>query len=122
MMVSTSANVPMRTREKPNLDRMAKRVQNLFKIGPDGLRARLAITKSIIELTGLSKNCELVKKRSIEADRFSDDAVVFYENKQHDLPSNHNRLLYITASVNEVELKRAMLDSRASINIISLAV
>lgn len=46
---------------------------------------------------------------------------MFYDNDRHDLPRGHNQPLYITADVNRVELKRAMLDLRSSINIISLS-
>lgn len=46
---------------------------------------------------------------------------VFYDNEQHDLPRSHNRPLYVTSNVNGVELKRAMLDLRSSINNISLS-
>lgn len=46
------------------------------------LEQRLAITKSIIELIDPSGS-----------------VTVFYGNDRHDLPSNHNCPLYITASV-----------------------
>lgn len=44
---------------------------------------------------------------------------MFYDNDRHDLPSTHNQPLYITASVNGVDLKRAMLEPDSLINITS---
>lgn len=75
---------------------------------------RLAITKSIIELIDPAEKAQTQS-------RFDDDAAVFYDNDRRGLPITHSRLLYITVSVNEVELKRAMLDPSSSIKIVSLS-
>lgn len=48
--------------------------------------------------------------------------VMFYDNKRRDLPSTHNRPLYVTASVKGIKFKRAMLALGSSLNIISLRV
>lgn len=48
--------------------------------------------------------------------------MVFYDNERCDLPCYHNRPLYVTAKVKEVELKRGMLVQGSSLNIISLSV
>lgn len=37
-------------------------------------------------------------------------ATVFYENHRQDVPVHHNMLLYVTAWVREVELRRAMVE------------
>lgn len=117
----------MRIEEERNLDRMVEWVQNLFKFKhfydqmDFSLKQRLAINKSIVELTDLSKSCELVEKRSIRDSRFCGDAVVFTKTIS-DLPSGYDRPFYVIATVNGIELNRALLDSGYSINIISLAV
>lgn len=82
----------------------------------------LAITKSIIDLRDPSRSCELVERKSRKIARFDDSAIVFYDNERYDLLSSHNGPLYVTASINGVELKRAMVDPGCSSNIISLSV
>lgn len=47
---------------------------------------------------------------------------MFYENDWRDITSHHNPLLYVTAKVRDVKLKRAMLDHGSSLNIISLPI
>lgn len=81
----------------------------------------MAITKSIIELTNPVDSCDLVEGRSRRKRQFDNDVTMFYDNDRCGLPSTHNRPLYVTASGNGVELKRAMLDPGSSINIISLS-
>lgn len=85
-------------------------------------KQRLAITKSIIELTDPSGNYGLVKRRLRKNDRFDDGAIMFYDNERHNLSSSHNRPLFVIACVNEVKFKRVMLDRGFSLNIISLSV
>lgn len=63
----------------------------------------------------------MVERRSSRTSRFESDDVVFYDNDRCGLPTTHNRPLYITASMNVVELERFMLDFGSSINIISLS-
>lgn len=48
--------------------------------------------------------------------------IVFYDDEQRNLPTNHNRPICVTTSVREVKLKRAMLDPWLSLNIISLSI
>lgn len=106
---------------------MAGRIQHLyiFKHFYDQLdfssEQRLAITKSIVELTDPTKSCDLVEGRTRRKGRFDDNAAVFYVDDERGLPTNHNRPLYVIANVNGVELRRAMLDPGSSINIISLS-
>lgn len=54
-------------------------------------------------------SCGLVERRSERNGRFDDGTIVFFANGRRDLPSGHNRPLYVTAIV-RVELKSAMLD------------
>lgn len=68
---------------------------------------RLDITNSIIELNDPSESCEMVERRSRRNHRFNEDAIVFYDNDRLDLLSSHNWPLYVIASVDGVELKRA---------------
>lgn len=44
------------------------------------LDQRLAITKSVIELTDSSKSSEMIEMRSRHNNRFGDDVAVFYDN------------------------------------------
>lgn len=81
---------------------------------------RLAITKSIIELTDQVESCGLVEGRSKCRSRNDIDAAMFYDDNQRDLPTIYNRPLY-NASANGVELKKLLLDPSSSINIISLS-
>lgn len=79
MMVCAFANDPVGTEAKPNLDKMVERVQHLFKFkhffDQMGFSSeqRLAITKSIIELTYSSESSEMVQRRSRSNHRFNDD-------------------------------------------------
>lgn len=49
-----------------------------------------------------------------------DNALVFYGNDRLNLSTSHNHPLYVITSTNGIELKRAMLDPKSSLNIISL--
>lgn len=48
--------------------------------------------------------------------------MVIYDNVWRDLPSLQNRPLYVTASIREVKLRRVVIDTGSSLNIISLSV
>lgn len=48
--------------------------------------------------------------------------MILFENDRQDLPSHHNRSLYVTASIRGVELKCAMVDSGSTLNIIPLSI
>lgn len=80
MVVSSSVDVPMHAEDEPDLDKM-EWVQNLFKFKHfyDQMdfvpEQRLAITKSIIELTDPSMSCGLVEKSS--RNRFDDCTILF---------------------------------------------
>lgn len=58
----------------------------------------------------------------MKADREEDDAEIFYEDDQRDIPSHLNHPFYVIAKVRDVELKTAMLDQGSSLDIISLSV
>lgn len=85
-------------------------------------KQRLAITKAILELTDSAEGVNLVEKRTRKNNRFEDNTLVFYENNRRDVPTQHNRPLYVTTNVRDVELKRVLLDAGSSLNIISLDV
>ncbi|XP_059630202.1 uncharacterized protein LOC132273203 [Cornus florida] len=53
--------------------------------------------------------------------RSTGSAIVFTE-KDKCVPTPHNRLLYVTASLNEVKLKQAFLDNGSSLNIMPLEI
>lgn len=53
--------------------------------------------------------------------RFKDNIMVFYENDRQVLPSYHNRPLYLTASIHDVDLKHALIDPGFSLNIMPLS-
>lgn len=124
MMVLTPASTT-ETEGEPDIDQMAGRVQHLHKFKHfydqiDLTPSKGWPSKSIIELTNPGESCDLVEGRSRHRGRFDDNAVGFYDDRRG-LPTTHNRPLYVTASVNGVKLKRAMLDPGSSINIISLS-
>lgn len=70
MMMSGLIDLLARVKCEPNLDKMAERVQHLFKFNHFydqmvfNMEQRLDISKSIIQLTDPSESCELVKRRS----------------------------------------------------------
>lgn len=76
-MVSTSEgsideDTPMKPEGEFDLDKMTLRVQNLFRFKHfydqmDFIQSKLAITKSITELTNPSGNCSLIENRSRKA-------------------------------------------------------
>lgn len=111
MMVPTSEeDTPIQPKSKPDLDEMAQQVQNLLKFKhfynqkDFNPKQRMAINKSIIELTDPSGNCGLVESRSRRSNKFEDGTVVFYDNERCDLPSSHTRPLYVNANVKGIEL------------------
>lgn len=71
-----------------------------------GPEHRIAITKAIIELTDPSGSSGLTKTWPRGNNRFEDIAMVFCDYDCPDLPNHHNRSLYVTARIREVELKR----------------
>lgn len=75
-----------------------------------------------MELTDSTESANLVERRLGKNNRFEDNALVFYENNCNDIPTQHNRLLYITAKVRDVKLRRVLLDMGLSLNIFSLDV
>lgn len=83
---------------------------------------RLGIRKAITELTDSAESANLVERRPGKNNRFEDNALVFYEINRKDILTQHNRPLYITAKVRDVELRRILLDAGSSLNIISLDV
>lgn len=85
-------------------------------------KQRRAITKAIMELTDSTEGMNFVEKRTGKNNRFEDNGLVFYKNNRRDVPTQHNRPLYVTAKMRDVELKRVLLDSGSSLNIISLDV
>lgn len=111
-----------------DLDQMTQRLQNLFKFKNfydqvDFNREQmLTIMKAIIELTNMLGSSNLVESRTRRNNKFDDNAVVFNENDQGEVPSQHNRPLQATVKVRDVEPKRTMLDQRSSLNIIVLSV
>lgn len=126
MIVSAPTNTSRAVEGVPDLNNMGERVQHLYKFkhfydqmdfNPE---QRLAITKSIIELTDPSESCDLVEGRSRCRSRFDATVTMFYDVDRH-RPTTHSRSLYVSTSMNGVELKRAMLDPGSSINIISLS-
>lgn len=125
-MVSAPASALKPADGEFDIDQVAGRIQHLHKFKhfynqmDFNSEQRLAITKSLIELTDPAESCDMVEGRPRHKGRFDDNAAVFYNKDRRGLPSNHNRPLYMTASVNRVELKRAILDPESSINIISL--
>lgn len=106
-------DAPIEPKGEPDLDNCNDQVD----FNPE---QRFSTTKVIIELTNLLKGSCLAKRRLVGGNKFEDSAKIFYEKDQQDIPSHHNRPLYVTVSVRDVELKRAMTDLRSSLNIISL--
>lgn len=60
-------------------------------------KQRLTISKAIIELTDPSGGSGLAEFSSRGSNRFEDTVRVLYENDRRDLPSHHNRPLYVTS-------------------------
>lgn len=85
-------------------------------------KQRIAITKAILELTDSIEGVNLIEKRTRKSNRFENNLLVFYENNRRDVPTQHNRPLYVIANVRDVELKRVLLDAGSSLNIVSLDV
>lgn len=85
-------------------------------------KQRLAITKVIIKLTDPLESSGIADSRSRRNNRFEIDVSVFYHNKRLELSSHHNIPLYVTTSIREAELKRAILDLGSLINIVSLSI
>lgn len=116
MMVSAPTNTSRAMEAETYLDNIAGWVQHLqkFKHFYDQMdfnpEQRLAITKSIIELTDPTERYDMVEGRSRHRSRFDEDAAVFYDDELRNLQTTHNKSIYLIASVNEVKLKRAMLD------------
>lgn len=73
-----------------------------------------------MELTNSTEDVNLIETRTRKNNRFDDNTLVFYENKCGDIPTQLNWPLYITAKVQDVELKRVLLDAGSYLNIISL--
>lgn len=67
-------------------------------------------------------SCGLVERKTRRDDRFDDGAIVVYHDERRDRPSSHHRPVYVTASINGVELKWAMLNLGSSLNIVSLSI
>lgn len=90
----------MQSNGEPKLDKMALKVKSLFKFkhlydqmdfNPD---QRLAITKSIKELTDPLENHGLIKSRSRRNSKFKDGVVAFYD---HDTTSRVATIALYTA-------------------------
>lgn len=75
-----------------------------------------------MELAEATESTNLVERRPGKSNRFEDNALVFYENNRRDILTQHNKPLYITAEVRDVELRRVLVDVGSSLNIISLYV
>lgn len=52
---------------------------------------------------------------------FEDDDMVFYEKDRQVVPSQHIKPLYMTAHINDVELRHTMVDLGSSLNIVHLS-
>lgn len=72
----------------------------------------------MIELTDSSRGSSFVQNRSCGGSRFEDGAMVFHEKDKLILPSHHNQSLYVTVYVDDVDLKRALIDPCSSSNIL----
>lgn len=113
---------------EPDLDQRALKVQELFKFKSfyDQMdfssKQRLAITKTIMELTESTESANLVEGRLEKNNRFEDNALIFYRNNRNDIPTQRNGSLYITTKVRAIELRRVLLGVGLSLNIISLDV
>lgn len=79
----TEEDIPMQLEGESNLDKMAHRLQNVFKFrhvydqidfSPE---QRLAITKAILKLANPSESCGLDEKRLKRSNRFEDSAIMF---------------------------------------------
>lgn len=66
-------------------------------------KQRLAITKAIMKLTDSTEGVNFAEKRGGKNNGFEDKALMFCENNQSDVPTQHNRPLYVTAKVRDVE-------------------
>lgn len=82
---------------------------------------RLTIAKAIIELTYSLGGCGFVQNKPHGGKRFKHIVMVFYEKDIQKLLSHHNRLLYMTAYVRKVELRRALIDPSSLLSIMSLS-
>lgn len=51
---------------------------------------------------------DVANKRPGGGSKFEDNAVAFYENDRQDVLIHHNKLLYMKASVKDVELTRVL--------------
>lgn len=115
-----------------DLDQKALKVQELFKFKSfyDQMdfssKQRLATTKAILELTDSTEIVNFFERRIGKNIWFEDNALVFMritsEMYRRDVPTQLNRPLYITAKVQDVELKGVLLDVSSFLNIISLDV
>lgn len=68
------------------------------------------------------ESANLVERRPGKNNQFEDNTPVFYENNRREIPTQHNRPLYITVKVQHVKLRRVLLGASSSLNIISLDV
>lgn len=73
-----------------------------------------------MKLTDSTEVVNLVEKRIGKNNRFEDSALVFYENTRRDVPMQHNRPLYVTARMRDIEMRRVLIDAGSSLNIIFL--
>lgn len=78
----------------------------------------MAIIELIYSLGGLG----LTENRTIRGRRFKDNAMVCYDSDLRNLPGYTICPLYVTTSIREVEMKRAMTDLGSFLNIISPSV
>lgn len=104
--------------------KMAQHVQNVFKFW--NFMTRWLIWNSVWEspkpwLSWLTHQEAQPKRRPHEGNKFEDNAMI-YENDMHNVLSGYNRLLYMTASIQYIQLRHALGDRGSSLNIIPLYV
>lgn len=98
-----------------DLDHIAKHVQNLFKVWKFNDQIAFSaeqwfVITETIKLIDSSAGSHLFERRSHGGSRFDDNATIFYERDMQVVPSQHNRPLYDTASIRDIELRWMMVE------------
>lgn len=73
---------------------------------------RLVITKAIIEPTHMSGGSSLAKRSHHGGNRFDNNAMVFYGKDTQIVASHHNKPLYVTAYISDVEFGLVIVDTQ----------
>ena len=91
---------------------------NQLRFGP---KARKIATKSLMSIaTDSGVECFTAESHTSRAYLETTNAITFI-NEDMKVNSDHHRLLYLMATINGIQIRRALIDTEASLNLIALS-